>query len=97
MNGRFGKKVLAATLRGSASKSVMRAKLNQLSTYGLLNDMRQDDLARYVEALVHASCLRVTGGEYPRVSITELGERVMREQERVELALPETGRATTAT
>jgi superfamily II DNA helicase RecQ len=89
MNGRFGKKVLAATLRGSASKTVMRANLNELSTYGLLGDMRQDDLAVYIEALVAARCLRVSPGEYPTVSITEFGERVMREQERVELAIPQ--------
>ncbi|HEY7786140.1 MAG TPA: ATP-dependent DNA helicase RecQ, partial [Pyrinomonadaceae bacterium] len=92
MNGRFGKKVLAATLRGSASKSVMRAKLNELSTYGLLSDMRQDDLAAYIDALVDARCLRVNRGEYPTVSITELGERVMREQEKIELAIPESMR-----
>jgi ATP-dependent DNA helicase RecQ len=90
MNGRFGKKVLAATLRGSASKSVMRAKLNELSTYGLLSDMRQEDIALFIDALVAARCLLVNPGEYPTVGITELGERVMREQDKVELAIPET-------
>lgn len=87
MKGRFGKTVLAATLRGSAAKNVMQAHLNELSTYGLLKDMRQEDILRYIEALCGAHCLRVKPGEYPTVSITELGERVMREQERVELAL----------
>ena len=36
MKGRFGKNMLAATLRGSAAKNVMQAHLNELSTYGLL-------------------------------------------------------------
>ena len=89
LKGRFGKNVLAATLRGSAAKNVMQAHLNELSTYGLLKDMRQDDILLYIDALCAARCLRVSPGEYPTVSITEFGERVMREQERLELALTE--------
>ncbi len=87
MKGRFGKNMLAATLRGSAAKNVMQARLNELSTYGLLKDMAQDDILLYIEALLAARCLRVSPGEYPTVSITKLGERVMREQERIDLAL----------
>jgi ATP-dependent DNA helicase RecQ len=87
MKGRFGKHVLAASLRGSAAKNVMQAHLNQLSTYGLLKDMRQEDILLYIEALLSTGCLRVSAGTYPTVSITELGERVMREQEQVELSL----------
>jgi len=88
MKGRFGKTLLAATLRGSSAKNVMQAHLNELSTYGLLNDMRHDDIMLFVDGLCSAGCLQVSKGEYPTVSITELGNRVMREQERVELALP---------
>ena len=88
MNGRFGKKMLAATLRGSASKQVMSAGLNELSTYGLLKDMLNDEIQTYVDALITARCLRVKGGAYPTVSTTDLGDRVMREQEKVELAIP---------
>ncbi|MDQ2855065.1 MAG: RecQ family ATP-dependent DNA helicase [Acidobacteriota bacterium] len=91
MKGRFGKGVLASTLRGSAAKNVLQAHLNELSTYGLLKDMKQDEILSYIEALIGARCLRVTPGEYPMVLITELGEAVMRERERVELALPEGG------
>ena len=88
MNGRFGKKMLTATLRGSAAKQVMEANLNELSTYGLLKDMAQDELQTYVDALITARCLRVKPGAYPTVSTTDLGDRVMREQEKVELGLP---------
>jgi ATP-dependent DNA helicase RecQ len=87
MKGRFGKTMLAATLRGSAAKNVLQARLNELSTYGLLRDMRQEDILLYIESLCGARCLRVKPGVYPTISITELGERVMREQERVELVL----------
>jgi ATP-dependent DNA helicase RecQ len=93
MKGRFGKNVLAGTLRGSAAKNVMQAHLNELSTYGLLKEMKQDDILLYIDALTAAGCLRVSPGEYPTVSITDLGDRVMREQERIDLALPEDGHA----
>jgi len=87
MNGRFGARILAATLRGSASKQVLTAHLNELSTYGLLKDMRHDDIEVYIGALIAAQCLRVKPGAYPTISTTDLGDRVMREQEQVELAL----------
>jgi ATP-dependent DNA helicase RecQ len=88
MKGRFGKNMLAATLRGSAAKNIMQAGLNELSTYGLLKDMRQDDILIYVDALLAAGCLRVSPGAYPTIALTELGERVMREQEKTDLGLP---------
>ena len=85
MNGRFGKKMLVGTLRGSAAKQILTAHLNELSTYGLLKDMAADELEIYIDALVAARCLKVKGGAYPTISTTELGDRVMREQERVML------------
>jgi ATP-dependent DNA helicase RecQ len=87
MNGRFGKKMLVSTLRGSSSKQVLTAGLNELSTYGLLKDMAQDEVQFYIDALVAARCLRVTGGAYPTISTTDLGDRVMREQEQIMLTL----------
>src|SRR6478672_8749287 len=65
MNGRFGKKMVVSTLRGSAAKQVLTARLNELSTYGLLKDMAQDELEAYIDALIEAGCLKVKGGAYP--------------------------------
>jgi len=88
MNGRYGKKMLVSTLRGSMAKQVLTARLNELSTYGLLRDMANDELEAYIDALIDERCLKVKGGAYPTISTTELGDRVMREQEQVELVLP---------
>ncbi len=88
MNGRFGKKLLVGTLRGSAAKQILTARLNELSTYGILKDMGADEVEIYIDALVAARCLKVKGGAYPTIATTDLGDRVMREQERVMLALP---------
>jgi ATP-dependent DNA helicase RecQ len=87
MNGRFGKTMLISTLRGSAAKQVLTAHLNELSTYGLLREMSQEEVQSYIEALIAARCLKVSGGAYPTISTTDLGDRVMREQEKITLAL----------
>jgi ATP-dependent DNA helicase RecQ len=87
MNGRFGKKLLVGTLRGSAAKQIAKARLNELSTYGLLRDMSHEELELYVDALVSAGCLRIIGKQYPTISTTDLGDRVMREQAQIELVL----------
>jgi ATP-dependent DNA helicase RecQ len=88
MNGRFGRKLLAGTLRGSAAKQILKARLNELSTYGLLRDMAHDELELYIDALIAADCLKIIGRQYPTVATTDLGDRVMREQEQIMLALP---------
>ena len=87
MNGRFGKKLLISTLRGSAAKQVLTARLNELSTYGLLKDMANDELETYIDSLIEAGCLKVKPGAYPTISTTERGDRVMREQEQIALSL----------
>ena len=79
--------MLISTLRGSSAKQLLTAKLNELSTYGLLRDMANDELEAYIDALIEARCLRVKGGAYPTISTTELGDRVMREQEQIALSL----------
>jgi ATP-dependent DNA helicase RecQ len=90
MRGKYGKNVLAATLRGSAAKNILKFRLNELSTYGLLKDMVHDEILVYVDALVTEGCLETTDGDYPTVSVTPRGELVMREQELVDLPLPRT-------
>ncbi len=67
MKGRFGKSMLAATLRGSAAKNVMQAHLNELSTYGLLKEMRQDDILLYIDRFV--GCAVVCASAQARIRL----------------------------
>lgn len=90
MRGRFGKAMIASVLRGSRAKNVLQTGLDRLTTYGILDDMTQDELMLYIDALVAAGCLTVTGGAYPTVTLSMLGDDVMRERESIELALPST-------
>jgi hypothetical protein len=49
--------------------------------------MAQDELETYIDALIDARCLKAKPGAYPTISTTDLGDRVMREQEQVTLVL----------
>jgi ATP-dependent DNA helicase RecQ len=87
LNGRFGKGTVAAVLRGSSSKQVIENRLDQLSTYGLLKEMTQDDITGYVKALIQAGCIAVGRSQYPTVSLTDFGREVMTSRAEVMLDL----------
>ncbi len=87
LKGRFGKTMVAATLNGSKAKDIYRFKLDLLSTYGLLSDMSQAEIAAVLDLLVEANCLKLSPGPYPLVTLTQLGEDVMREKAKIELPL----------
>jgi len=89
LNGRFGKGTVAAVLRGSSSKQVIEHQLNKLSTYGLLQDMTQDDITEYTKALIQSGCIAVGRSQYPTVSLTDFGREVMMDRAEVTLQLPE--------
>ena len=91
MDGRFGKSVVAGVLRGSRAKNIQSNQLDQLSTYGLLREYTQDDLTRFLNALIVAGCIRQSGTAYPVVTLTELGRQVMLDKARVELDLEGVG------
>ena len=96
MGGRFGKGMLASVLRGSRSAKLAQAGLDQLSTYGILAGLTQDEILLYVDALLVAGCLQATGGAYPTVAVTQMGGEVMRERATVRLALPSPARGSSS-
>ncbi len=87
MEGKFGKGMVAGVLRGAQSKNIIANGLDRLSTYGLLREYSQDDLTRFINALIVAGCVKQTGGAIPTVNLTTLGAAMMRDQTRVELDL----------
>jgi ATP-dependent DNA helicase RecQ len=87
MEGQYGKGMVAGVLRGSKAKNIIANELDQLTTYGLLKLHSQDDLTRFINALIVAGCVKQTGGAIPTVGLTTLGAAVMRDQARVELDL----------
>lgn len=73
VNGRFGRGRIAQCLVGSRSKEVVDARLDRLSTYGLLGEWGEDYVWGLLNALIRTGCLAVSSGQYPTLSVTELG------------------------
>jgi ATP-dependent DNA helicase RecQ len=88
VNGRFGRGRIAQALAGSRSKEVMDAGLDQLSTYGQLSQFGPDFVWNLLEMLIRSGCIEVGHGEYPTLSLTELGGAVMRRQKTISIVMP---------
>ncbi len=75
--GRFGKGRVVQMLVGSRSQEILSARLDELSTYGLLRNSG----TAYVHALLReielAELVSVSQGEYPLITLTAKGEEVM--------------------
>lgn len=86
--GRFGKGRIIQMLVGSKSQEIQRAHLNELKTYGLL----KEEGTAYLNALfrsLHQGGLIVTQkGEFPLVTLSERGDRVMKDETSYALEWP---------
>ena len=94
VDGRFGRARIAQTLTGSRSKEVVDVRLDQLTTYGLLAEQGADYVWSLLDTLIRAGCLEISSGQYPTLSLTELGREVMLRKKTIALALPEVQKKT---
>jgi len=92
LGGRFGQTRVAQVLAGSKDQAVLRAGLEQTSTYGLLADLSLKAIRRLLDALEDAECIECVGDEYPTIRLTEHGRAVMLRETTVALELPEPAR-----
>jgi ATP-dependent DNA helicase RecQ len=94
---RFGRGRIVQTLVGSRSREIIQARLDQLSTYGLLQSEGVAYLNQLLRELQDAGMLISSGGEYPMVTLTQLGDEVMKGRTDYELRWPQrTGSKSTA-
>ena len=82
MHGRFGKNMVAQMLCGSKNKKLQQWKLHQLSTYGLLSGLRQNEVVGVMDALIETGLLqqKEVDERRPTLHMTEEGRRVMRSE-----------------
>lgn len=90
INGRFGKGLLVRMLCGSSSKEVTRFGLAKLSTFGMLQTLKQPEVTAIVDGLLKLRLLKQEEYERgrPMIEITDEGEAVMRGQLPLAHALP---------
>src|SRR5438270_12342534 len=75
---RFGRGRIVQTLVGSRSREIIQARLDQLSTYGLLQSEGVAYLNQLLRELQDVGMLISSGGQYPMVTLTQLGDEVMK-------------------
>ena len=86
--GRYGRGKIVQMLCGSRSQEILAGGLDQLSTYGLLKEQGTGYLNALMRAMGDAGLVRVDAGEYPLLTLTTLGEKVMRGGGKYRLAWP---------
>jgi len=85
---RFGRGRIAQMLAGSRSQEVLTAGLDRLSTYGILRGTGAGFILNLMRSLADAGLIVTITGEYPLVTLTPLGEQVMRGESTVPLVWP---------
>ena len=75
--GRFGQGKIVQMLVGSRSQEVLSARLDELSTYGILKELGAAYVTELFRELMQAGYLTKTAGLYPLVILTQRGQRLM--------------------
>jgi ATP-dependent DNA helicase RecQ len=77
------------TLVGSRSQEILNAQLDKLSTHGLLQSEGVAYLNQLLRELQDVGILISSGGEYPMVTLTSLGNEVMKGSQDYQLRWPQ--------
>lgn len=84
MNQSFGKTLVAKVLKGSRDASVQKyAHLTTLPTFGLMKERTIKDISRFIDYLTADGYLRIEGGEFPVLKLTDRGLQVLKGQLKV--------------
>ena len=87
--GRFGRGRIVQMLAGSRSQEILAAGLDQLSTYGILKDRGTGFINALMRSLADAGLVRTEVGEFPLLTLTPLGDRVMRGETTCQIVWPD--------
>ncbi len=79
VQGRVGKLMVARMLCGSQSKQISKLRLDELSTFGLLAELKQTEATALLDALLQGNLIqqRETHHMRPVVGLTATGRQVM--------------------
>jgi ATP-dependent DNA helicase RecQ len=86
---RFGRGRIVQMLAGSKSQEIVAARLDQLTTYGILRVQGAGYLNSLMRSLSDAGLVCTVTGEYPLMTLTPLGDQVMRGEASYQLVWPD--------
>lgn len=78
-----GIRMVTDVLRGSKSQGLLQRGYDQVSTYGLLKELSEQEVRYYIESLLHLGLLKLTEGEYPVLKWTVASAAVVNRQQGV--------------
>lgn len=78
MGERFGKAMVAKVLTGSQDKKVQSWRFHELSTYGLMKGVPQNEVLQLLDYLTAERYLLATDGQFPALQLSELAVEVLR-------------------
>lgn len=93
-DGIFGRGRVIQMLTGSKSQEVLRVRLNELKTYGILKETGTAYLNGLFRSMQEGGLIITQSGEYPLVTLTSRGDKVMREKSKYRLRWPARERET---
>ncbi|EKN68320.1 DNA helicase RecQ [Schinkia azotoformans] len=83
MDERFGKTLVAQVLKGSKNKRIIEMHLQKLSTYGLLKNRTEKDIANLIDFLIAEGYCKLTNSQYPTVGLTNKVVPVLKGEQKV--------------
>lgn len=83
MDERFGKTLVAQVLKGSKNKRIIEMRLQKLSTYGLLKNRTEKDIANLIDFLIAEGYCKLTNSQYPTVGLTNKVVPVLKGEQKV--------------
>lgn len=69
-NQRYGTNMIIQVLRRSKNKKVLEAGLDQVSTYGIMEDYSNNTIGEIIMTLASKGCIHITHDKYPVLKLT---------------------------
>ena len=82
---RVGKNMVAAMLAGSRSKKIKQLRLDKVSTFGRLGELKQTDVAKILDAMLMTGWLEQfeIDPHRPLLRLSDIGRNIMKDNEEV--------------
>jgi ATP-dependent DNA helicase RecQ len=85
----FGAGHVIDVLRGHRTEKVTQRNHETLSTFGLMREFSKEALRSFLDQLIAAGCIGLSGVQYPTLFVTQRGRAVLRGEYDVALVTPE--------
>lgn len=83
LDQRYGSKTVVDCLKGSKNKSAREKNLSSLSTFAIMKEKDEKYIKDLIGTLIADGYIRVSGGQYPILKLTEKSKDVLFDNERV--------------